>query len=355
MEEERNFCVGGTRVKGFYKEVLWGDKENSFYLSVVSCLFDFLLRFSGREELKPIVNAFEYDLKTACKAGFDLEGVSRLEGFLGAYEELRKLGGDENLEGFYGKLEGDKGFVRGMAEWSSATLKRNRVIKDYLDVGDLQQVLVFFYKRFRICVAVYKDGDWVRTNWEAGFAIFCPMVYGDGEGFGRLLTREVYRGLKVGTTEIKFPYVFKLDWESVLGNAVEDLEIEEEQEQVEVEGNEKLLNLLTQIILQVPLDPEEQTQILSEYSKSGLFSKDLELLKLRNAIRPNPLTYPTSLTAQCDECKSTCPSKILISCKSHSLCTNCRLSSFAFTYSSTCSICDRPLTTKELTILNSYI
>lgn len=350
--EIRNFFVEDCKLKGFYKEVLWVEKEKSFYLSVVSCLFDFLLRFNGKQEVNSIANAVEYDLNTASKSVFDPKSVavrSKIDVLLDGYNELKNFGNYGNLEFFYKKLEEDIEFVDEMAEWSRAALVKLKVIKNHIYIDEIHQVLNYFYKRYKIFIVIYKDGGWVSGKFEGGFAIFCPLAYGDG--FSRLLTEDVYRDLKVGMTELKFPYIFRVDWESILERAVnEPINSEEDSDK-----NEKLLKLLNQIILQVPLDHEEETQILSEYSKSGIFSKELELLKLRNSIQSNPLNPAANFTSQCDVCKSTCSSQILISCKSHCLCIACRLSSFSSTYSSTCSICARPLTANELTILNSYI
>lgn len=349
--ETRNFFIENCEVQGFYKEIRWNRTENSFFLSVGNCLIDFLMRFYGTEETKKVLNAFEYDLgqfsQSSAKLGKEMQRqFEAIKVFSQGFIDMKNVDKVEKLECLYKYLRDNKDFANGMAEFFKGLLIKNKIIESQIEIGKIQSVLEYFYSRYRMVIAIYLDGNWVKIEAKNEFGIFCALKYSDG--FRKLLIKDAHANLENSMTEFKFPYIFKPNWKEL----IEELKQESERYQ---EYNEKLLKLLNEIVLQVPLSADEEDLILEEYHKSGMICEELEFLKLRKISRPGTMRISNICSKTCDKCRAVISELISIECFCHIECMSCRIKSFASNFTSTCTTCNRILTAEELTVLNSYI
>ena len=120
-----------------------------------------------------------------------------------------------------------------------------------------------------------------------------------------------------------------------------------------------VLDALFEIALQANIKIEDLKAIDDCYRACGFVNDKLELLcKRREYIEENRETiheYLVKGLSGCESCKRNKPNQFNISCKTHILCTECRVEYFATNFYSDCPICHREMSDAELQVINSLI
>jgi hypothetical protein len=349
MESEL-FFICKSRVLGFPWELKPKLEFCSFMFIVGLKIIDLCFRFEDTTEGNRLMNSLEYDLKrnNNSKASLNHSEESKsIEKFNEMFKKLKELQKEERMNYLYKVLLNEQEFVLGIENSFRVLIKNLNISTDFsLSLQDIKNKNAFEYfsSRYKLAFIHFQDSKLIFHPQNPALTFTCSVNFSKQSSL--LMTTQEYEELFSSYSDLKFPYLFSLDWKELITT-------QSQSNSNKKEKNQDLMNLLSEILLETELFPEDIDLILSEYNLSGTFCENLEFLRFNKSENNFLVSEIVSVkNVLCSHCQNS-RECTMITCLSHDLCDTCRVKYFQDEYSSDCPICHRSYSLTELTILNS--